>query len=170
MTSIGVGLPAHGVYRKRVGWPQRLSGREPPLREKNAAVAQLVEHVIRNDGVGGSSPFSGTILLKPLHEIYHTNKRFMVIRQAMFVLLVVRWSGYADPVLAKEPVSGGHCKRPVLAGMTPLRSQWPGGNDVCPGAGLKARAVVTRGVPWNFGKKGADAPSGSAGGIHLIES
>ena len=25
-----------------------------------AAVAQLVEHVIRNDGVGGSSPFSGT--------------------------------------------------------------------------------------------------------------
>lgn len=32
--------------------------------EKDAAVAQLVEHVIRNDGVGGSSPFSGTILLK----------------------------------------------------------------------------------------------------------
>ncbi len=27
-----------------------------------AAVAQLVEHVIRNDGVGGSSPFSGTTL------------------------------------------------------------------------------------------------------------
>ena len=26
-----------------------------------AAVAQLVEHVIRNDGVGGSSPFCGTI-------------------------------------------------------------------------------------------------------------
>ena len=25
-----------------------------------AAVAQLVEHVIRNDGVGGSSPLSGT--------------------------------------------------------------------------------------------------------------
>ncbi len=25
-----------------------------------AAVAQMVEHVIRNDGVGGSSPFSGT--------------------------------------------------------------------------------------------------------------
>ena len=31
--------------------------------EKSAAVAQLVEHVIRNDGVGGSSPFTGTILL-----------------------------------------------------------------------------------------------------------
>ena len=25
-----------------------------------AAVAQLVEHIIRNDGVGGSNPFSGT--------------------------------------------------------------------------------------------------------------
>ncbi len=28
--------------------------------EKIAGVAQLVEHVIRNDGVGGSSPFTGT--------------------------------------------------------------------------------------------------------------
>ncbi len=33
-------------------------------RVPGAAVAQLVEHVIRNDGVGGSSPFSGTILDK----------------------------------------------------------------------------------------------------------
>jgi D-galactose 1-dehydrogenase len=34
------------------------------LRDGGAAgVAQLVEHVIRNDGVGGSSPFTGTILL-----------------------------------------------------------------------------------------------------------
>ena len=30
---------------------------------KVAGVAQLVEHVIRNDGVGGSSPFSGTATL-----------------------------------------------------------------------------------------------------------
>ncbi len=29
-----------------------------------AGVAQLVEHVIRNDGVGGSSPFTGTIYPK----------------------------------------------------------------------------------------------------------
>ncbi len=29
-----------------------------------AAVAQLVEHVIRNDGVGGSSPLSGTTFLE----------------------------------------------------------------------------------------------------------
>ena len=28
--------------------------------QAQAAVAQMVEHVIRNDGVGGSSPFSGT--------------------------------------------------------------------------------------------------------------
>ena len=28
-----------------------------------AAVAQLVEHIIRNDGVGGSNPFSGTTLI-----------------------------------------------------------------------------------------------------------
>jgi hypothetical protein len=35
-----------------------------PRKEKDAAVAQLVEHVIRNDGVGGSSPFSGTTLFQ----------------------------------------------------------------------------------------------------------
>lgn len=28
--------------------------------KQNAAVAQMVEHVIRNDGVVGSSPISGT--------------------------------------------------------------------------------------------------------------
>ena len=32
----------------------------PLLNGARAAVAQLVEHVIRNDGVGGSSPFCGT--------------------------------------------------------------------------------------------------------------
>ena len=31
-----------------------------PYGPPRAAVAQLVEHVIRNDGVGGSSPFCGT--------------------------------------------------------------------------------------------------------------
>ena len=29
---------------------------------QNAALAQVVEHIIRNDGVRGSSPLSGTIL------------------------------------------------------------------------------------------------------------
>ena len=32
----------------------------------SAAIAQLVEHVIRNDGVGGSSPSCGTSKIKPL--------------------------------------------------------------------------------------------------------
>ena len=39
------------------------SGHLGAAKEKDAGVAQLVEHVIRNDGVGGSSPFTGTILL-----------------------------------------------------------------------------------------------------------
>jgi hypothetical protein len=34
--------------------------RGPHSRESNAALAQLVEHIIRNDGVAGSSPASGT--------------------------------------------------------------------------------------------------------------
>ena len=34
------------------------------MREKDAGVAQLVEHVIRNDGVVGSSPITGTIALR----------------------------------------------------------------------------------------------------------
>ena len=38
------------------------------MTEKDAAVAQLVEHVIRNDGVGVSIPFSGTIKIKHLAE------------------------------------------------------------------------------------------------------
>lgn len=37
-------------------WPRK--GATP--RRTSAGVAQLVEHVIRNDGVGGSSPFTGT--------------------------------------------------------------------------------------------------------------
>jgi hypothetical protein len=37
------------------------NARDAVLRGGNwAAVAQLVEHIIRNDGVGGSNPFSGT--------------------------------------------------------------------------------------------------------------
>ena len=36
----------------------RYSGAAPPCSD--AAVAQLVEHLIRNEGVGGSSPFRGT--------------------------------------------------------------------------------------------------------------
>src|SRR5207237_4707641 len=35
-------------------------------RFRFAAIAQLVEHVIRNDGVGGSNPSCGTIFKKSL--------------------------------------------------------------------------------------------------------
>jgi rubrerythrin len=53
---------------------QRVAGEEfrsDPGRR--AAVAQLVEHVIRNDGVGGSSPFSGTTLraIRARHQLFH---------------------------------------------------------------------------------------------------
>lgn len=39
----------------------RHPNRDARMTRSNAGVAQLVEHVIRNDGVGGSSPFTGTI-------------------------------------------------------------------------------------------------------------
>jgi hypothetical protein len=50
------------------------------LRKGQAALAQLVEHIIRNDGVNGSSPLSGTIATKghagvhgPFWQSTHTN-------------------------------------------------------------------------------------------------
>lgn len=42
--------------------------RHTPRAIWNAAVAQLVEHVIRNDGVVGSSPISGTIKINRLTQ------------------------------------------------------------------------------------------------------
>ena len=42
------------------------------IRPDWAAVAQLVEHIIRNDGVGGSNPFSGT---KSSSEMAETSER-----------------------------------------------------------------------------------------------
>jgi hypothetical protein len=42
--------------------PDRYSG--ALTNDSKAAVAQLVEHLIRNEGVGGSSPFRGTMTLK----------------------------------------------------------------------------------------------------------
>ena len=46
-------------------------GAKPGPQNRIAAVAQLVEHVIRNDGVVGSSPISGTTLLGP-HSKFST--------------------------------------------------------------------------------------------------
>ncbi len=40
-----------------------------PADPVHAAIAQLVEHLIRNEGVGGSNPSCGTILLKHLARI-----------------------------------------------------------------------------------------------------
>ena len=45
--------------RERLQRPRRPDKR-PPHESILAALAQLVEHIIRNDGVTGSSPVSGT--------------------------------------------------------------------------------------------------------------
>jgi hypothetical protein len=37
------------------------------VKEKSAGVAHQVEHIIRNDGVVGSSPITGTTSLQKLH-------------------------------------------------------------------------------------------------------
>ena len=54
--------------RFRLGPPHR----QPQGRQICAALAQLVEHIIRNDGVTGSSPVSGTtsfsLVLLPFTE------------------------------------------------------------------------------------------------------
>ncbi len=60
--------PAPRVSRRISGlWPADLFLRfraQATIRSSIiAAVAQLVEHLIRNEGVGGSSPFRGTTLL-----------------------------------------------------------------------------------------------------------
>ena len=43
-------------------------GAQPQADLANAALAQLVEHIIRNDGVVGSSPPSGTTFLMYFHK------------------------------------------------------------------------------------------------------
>jgi hypothetical protein len=41
-----------------------------------AAIAQLVEHVIRNDGVTGSSPVCGTITQTPLYSRWTVPEKY----------------------------------------------------------------------------------------------
>ncbi len=48
------GLELHLAFGDGEGYPSALTS------ARKAAIAQLVEHVIRNDGVGGSSPSCGT--------------------------------------------------------------------------------------------------------------
>lgn len=61
----GAGNPAltRGLIKRDLGLERRaVSAYQGALRhESDAAIAQLVEHVIRNDGVTGSSPVCGTI-------------------------------------------------------------------------------------------------------------
>src|SRR4029450_12633605 len=45
-------------------WKAARVGAHPQAFPANAALAQLVEHIIRNDGVVGSSPPSGTTFSK----------------------------------------------------------------------------------------------------------
>jgi HemY protein len=53
--------PKPAAEPKRDEAPEKTAKAAPAGKQGyEAAVAQLVEHVIRNDGVGGSSPFSGT--------------------------------------------------------------------------------------------------------------
>jgi hypothetical protein len=37
--------------------------------QTNAAIAQLVEHLIRNEGVGGSNPSCGTSIFNDLAQL-----------------------------------------------------------------------------------------------------
>ena len=56
-------MAAHGWPVRGVGCSSGLEGSPKALvQNKKAAIAQSVEHVIRNDGVGGSNPSCGTIL------------------------------------------------------------------------------------------------------------
>jgi hypothetical protein len=58
--------------------------RDAVLRGDNwAAVAQLVEHIIRNDGVGGSNPFSGTSYR------YHTGNTRVTFSITLKTLVIV---------------------------------------------------------------------------------
>jgi hypothetical protein len=43
---------------------------------EGAAIAQLVEHVIRNDGVGGSNPSCGTNQIKDLGGKDHSGSAY----------------------------------------------------------------------------------------------
>ena len=63
---------ANGGSAAAIGEPAELT--EPVKSEygpfgSRAAIAQLVEHLIRNEGVGGSNPSCGTIIFKHLAEI-----------------------------------------------------------------------------------------------------
>ncbi len=53
---------ARGTYFRYVSAPRPPVSMGLNLKAKKAVVAQLVEHVIRNDGVAGSNPVNGTMV------------------------------------------------------------------------------------------------------------
>ncbi len=54
--------------------PSRLEYVPPTARLGTAAIAQLVEHIIRNDGVGGSNPSCGTNKIKDLRNDQNSDR------------------------------------------------------------------------------------------------
>ena len=62
---------------------------------KSAAIAQLVEHIIRNDGVGGSNPSCGTI--RPKHRATHQNisRRFGHVFKSLVVITATKSQTYS---------------------------------------------------------------------------
>jgi hypothetical protein len=102
-------------------------------RAWSAAIAQLVEHVIRNDGVTGSSPVCGTILL--LRESIFQDCRFFVPQGgaemktfARFVLvgamLLARcaWAAESSPVAFAKSVVSEHGSQTFATVSYPDRS------------------------------------------------
>ena len=55
--------PARLAKRKPLRYEDGASRGARSPRQQDAALAQLVEHLIRNEGVGGSNPSSGTSFL-----------------------------------------------------------------------------------------------------------
>ena len=70
-------------------------------RRRFAAIAQLVEHVIRNDGVGGSSPSCGTTLQQI--DIDEAGADAIRLHDASFRLTCRRALGREDFSNSREP-------------------------------------------------------------------
>ena len=72
--------------------PDIRCGRSTPAAERAvwyAAIAQLVEHVIRNDGVTGSNPVCGTSKIKYLASIAGDPKKLCVRKVSAMPVRVV---------------------------------------------------------------------------------
>jgi hypothetical protein len=84
---------APSAWRSCQATPQPISG-----TPRSAAIAQLVEHVIRNDGVGGSNPSCGTSKIKDLIRVWGCLTRPGVTPRVMSLIDI---EGPADRLLAR---------------------------------------------------------------------